>query len=305
MDLPLKIHLQLERKGYQGRIVSIRHLEKLRHHIETAHNSGLFDEEFYREHLTGFAFTPPDNFPDAKSLIVVAVKQPQVRFTFNLMGNRRMVTVPPTYLHAQETDREVEDTLRDAVESGGIRVIQATLPKKLLAVCSGLARYGRNNIAYVAGMGSFHRLAAFFSDLPCEEEDWYEPVMMPRCQRCVACIHGCPTGAIHEDQFLISAERCIVFHNERPADTPFPQWLDPFWHNCLVGCMHCQFVCPENRDHLGWVVEGAAFSEEETTHLVTEMPPERFPPGMVKKLEKWDLMAVVDILPRNLKALFH
>ena len=32
------------------------------------------------------------------------------------------------------------------------------LPEKLLAVCAGLARYGRNNIAYVDGWGSFVEL---------------------------------------------------------------------------------------------------------------------------------------------------
>jgi len=37
------------------------------------------------------------------------------------------------------------------------------VPIDRLAVRGGLATYGRNNVTYVPGMGSFHRLSAFYS----------------------------------------------------------------------------------------------------------------------------------------------
>jgi epoxyqueuosine reductase len=37
---------------------------------------------------------------------------------------------------------------------------------KRLAVRSGLARYGRNNVTYVEGMGSFLELSASLTDMP-------------------------------------------------------------------------------------------------------------------------------------------
>jgi formate hydrogenlyase subunit 6/NADH:ubiquinone oxidoreductase subunit I len=49
---------------------------------------------------------------------------------------------------------------------------------------------------------------------------------------------------------------------------PFPAWVDPVWRNCLVGCMICQRACPEKKEFLGWIEEGAEFSKEETALLL-------------------------------------
>ena len=129
--------------------------------------------------------------------------------------------------------------------------------------------------------------------------------MMESCQSCSACLRNCPTGAITPERFLLRAERCIVFHNEEPSDVPFPAWLDASWHNCLVGCLHCQSICPESKDFLEWVEEGTEFSAEETALLVGGVPLKQLPAAMVKKLEQSDLADMLDILPRNLKVLLE
>jgi epoxyqueuosine reductase len=76
--------------------------------------------------------------------------------------------------------------------------------------------------------------------------------------------------------------------------------VDPAWHNCLVGCMLCQRVCPENKEVLGWVEEGAEFSQEETALLLEGVPPSQLPDLLMEKLARWDLVDLLDILPRNL-----
>ena len=119
--------------------------------------------------------------------------------------------------------------LAEVLESGGYRAAKAVLPKKLLAVRSGLAAYGKNNITYVPGMGSFHGLVAVFSDLPAPEGTWRDAEMMEACHKCAACRRHCPTGAIDADRFLLRAERCLTFHNEKPVDVPFPGWIDAAW----------------------------------------------------------------------------
>lgn len=298
------LYSQLKEHGYEGRLVSIQYLHALQEEIETGYRRGLFDEEFYQERLTGFAFNPPDSLPDASSLIVVAVPQPQVRITFTWGGERVPLIVPPTYLHWRETDKQVEDLLAEVLGPQGYRVAQAALPKKLLAVHSGLGTYGRNNICYMDGMGSFHRLVAFYSDLSCQEDNWRELRMMESCQKCSACLRHCPTGAITAERFLLRAERCIAFRNEKPGDVPFPAWLDPSWDDCLVGCLHCQRVCPQNKDFLEWVEEGAEFSTEETALLLQGVALERLPIETVKKLQRCDLVDLLDVIPRNLGALF-
>jgi epoxyqueuosine reductase len=311
---------QLEERGYQGRIVDIQHLGDLQEEIEGRYRQGLFDEEFYQESFTWLTFSPPDSLSEARSLIVVAVPQPQIRVVFTWNGETLPLIIPPTYVAYEETNKRVKDLLAGILGPAGYRVAQTALPKKLLAVRSGLGTYGKNNICYVPGMGSFHRLEAFYSDLPCQEDNWQESQMMDSCQNCSACLRNCPTGAIPStlrrgsgqallrtgtsERFLLRAERCITFHNERAGDVPFPAWLDPSWHNCLVGCLHCQRVCPQNKDFLEWVEEGAEFSQEETALLLEGVPLDQLPAATVRKLKQLDLTEYLDGLPRNLGVFF-
>jgi epoxyqueuosine reductase len=166
-----------------------------------------------------------------------------------------------------DVEQHVHDLLAAILNPQGYQVAPAMLPEKLLVVRSGLGAYGRNNISYVPGLGGFHQPIALYSDAPCPADHWHDLQMLERCRSCVACQHGCPTGAITAERFLLRAERCLTFHNERSTDVPFPLWIDPAWHNCLVGCLHCQQICPENRTVWPWVVEGACFTEEETVLL--------------------------------------
>jgi len=152
-------------------------------------------------------------------------------------------------------------------------------------------------------MGSFHRLVSFYSDFPCHVDIWQKPRMMESCRNCSACLRACPTGAIASERFLLYAERCITFHNEKPGNIPFPAWIDPAWHDCLVGCLHCQRVCPQNRDFLQWVKEGPEFSQEETILLLQRVILDQLPTPTVKKLEQSDMVDFLDIFPRNLSVL--
>ncbi len=293
---------QLTEQGYQGRIVSIKRLADLQLEIEGRHRQGMLDPELYEAYLTEFAFCPPDTLPEARSIIVVAVPQPRIQVTFRWNGESVRAIIPPTY-GERKKDRRVREVLAQALEPAGYRIAEARLPRKLLATRSGLATYGKNNITYVSGLGSFHGLVAVYSDVPVSEDHWQEAKMMERCENCSACRRHCPTGAIAAYRFLLHAERCITFHNEKPADVPFPAWLDPAWHNCLVGCLLCQRVCPENREVWPWVEEAAEFSAEETASLLEGRPFDQLPEGTAEKLERLDLEWYAGHLTRNLKAL--
>jgi epoxyqueuosine reductase len=286
-----------------ARTVSVERLDDLREGIEAKERDGLLHEQLRRHHLSALRFTPPEELPGARSLVVIATPQPQARFAFEWRGRMTAIVVPPTYLHAREVEDRVRKLLADALAPMGYRVAPSSVPKKLLAVRSGLARYGRNNITYIPGMGSFHRLSAFFSDMACDDGDWEEPRMLERCEDCRACVRACPSGAILEERFLLRAERCIVLHNEMPPEIPFPSWLDSSWHNCLVGCMACQRACPEDRPFAGWFEDGPRFTEEETWLLLKGTTLDELPPATATKLRDCDLADMLDIFPRNLAPL--
>ena len=289
----------LEQEGYRGKIVSVEHLSNLKKDIDTLHQQGMFDEAFFAEELSGFDFTIPDHIPRAKSLIIAAAPQPQVRVTFRLGNKELACIIPPTYSYA--TDRKIENLLRRILDPAGLHIKKAMIPWKLLAVRSGMARYGNNNITYIEGLGSFYRLVAFFSDLPCSEDCWQELSFLNECTNCEACTKACPGGAIGAGRFLLHAERCITFHNERQGE--FPAWLNPSRHNCLVGCMICQKVCPVDKNFRKWIVAGPTFSVEETAGLMQNADKDKLPREIAQKLDQLDMTEYLGVLGRNLRAL--
>ena len=127
--------------------------------------------------------------------------------------------------------------------------------------------------------------------------------MTATCDQCKACLHSCPTGAIDPDRFLLHTERCLTLHNEEPQHVPFPQWVDPSWHNCLVGCLECQRVCPENGEVKDWIVGDEVFSEEETALLLDGVAIDELPSATAAKVIRLDLTDLLEFLPRNLSAL--
>jgi epoxyqueuosine reductase len=207
-----ELFADLRKSGYQARIVSIDHLALLQREIDDFRNHCLFDNEFFQERLAWFRFRAPENLPRAQSVIVVAVPRPQTRAIFTLSGHRRPLIIPPTYTAYDGIREQVENLMAKILSRKGYTLARTALPLKLLAVRSGLGQYGRNNICYVSGMGSFLQLVAIYSDMPCEEDSWQETTMMETCEECELCRRACPTGAISSDRFLLRAERCIVYH---------------------------------------------------------------------------------------------
>ncbi len=298
MTIDLPAHFAAH--GCQARAVPVQHLADLQTAIQDLRDRGLLDPDVYRTYLSAFTFTTAA-LPGARSLIVVAVPQPPTRVTFAYQGRQLDTLIPPTYLMRQAAER-AGDLLADLLAPAGYHFVPASLPKKLLAACCGLARYGRNNLAYVDGMGSFAGLVAFLSDLPPADDPWQAPQMLDLCRTCKACRRRCPTGAIDE-RFLVYAERCITFHNEKPSTIAFPDWLDPAGHNCLVGCMHCQSICPENRCVRDRLDFGPRFDEDETALLLADTEMAQLPAVTRHKLVEVEMDVYISVLARNLRAL--
>jgi epoxyqueuosine reductase len=292
---------QLQEHGYRGRMVDIGHLRDLQAQIEKQHNRGLISDDIYSVLKSALEFSIPDDMHEAHSLIIIAAPDPQVEIVFHHNGVPRRLPVPPTYLYYRDVNRKAQELLEEILGPGQCSLALARVPVKLLATSSGMASYGRNNISYVEGLGSYHRLVAFYSDYPCKEEIWGLPRPLAACETCSACLHTCPTGAISDDRFLIHAERCLSFMNEYPG--AFPERVDASWHHCIVGCLLCQTVCPENRGMLHTIEADDKFSEAETESLLEGIPASQLPRALHEKLNRLGLLDYLDVLPRNLAAL--
>jgi epoxyqueuosine reductase len=300
-----KIFQKIKENGFQYALVSVEHLKDIQLELDILYEQGLFDEEFYHERLPHYNFNYEEIFPEAKSVIIVAIPDPQYNVIFDFKGEKISLRVPPTYMYYDIVKKQMQELLNSVLNQEGFRVVKAHLPCKSLSAHSGLSKYGKNNITYIPSMGSFHILAAFYTDLPCEEENWREHELVETCERCSACVKKCPTGAISSKRFLLFAEKCLSYLNEKPGTEPFPDWIDPSWHNCLVGCVVCQIVCPLNKEYRDWIQRGPEFDEEETKQFLQGVTFEELSSSTKEKLIESELIDYLDAFPRNLSVLIR
>lgn len=284
--------------GYQARTVNIARLPEIQDAVGRLVRHGTIDRRISQ--TWHFYLKANDSLPEAKIIIVVAMPQPFTRLTFIWQGTTFLADIPPTCF-SRADDSRAERILKNILEPAGYRVVKARLALKTLAVRSGLAEYGKNNISYIPGMGSLYQLVAFYSDYPGEEDSWQDPRAMKECDGCSLCLQACPNGSITADRFLIHAERCLGFLNEKEPDIPHWAEKQPDWPNALIGCMLCQFACPVDKPYLQRVTEGLSFSEAETGSILDNTPWEELAPETRKKLD--DIRWVYPMMARNLEAL--
>ena len=254
-----------ELEGWRAAVVPVARLDDLRADIEGRRPA--VDAAVMAVVDRNLDLARPSASFEVRSLIVVAVQHACAQATFVVDGEQLALPIPTTYCNHDAIQDCVAARLAVLLEPAGRAVAKAPLPEKLLAVCAGLARYGTNNVAYIEGWGSFVELVALVSDVaPPASHLWRVPQRISRCGSCSACVKACPTGAIDGHRFLLHGERCLTLHNE--SDAPFADWIDPSWHHCLVGCLRCQRVCPENLGVRDRVAERASFDERETALLL-------------------------------------
>ena len=293
-------------QGNKATILSVKCLDKIKTDIEALKENEKLNnfQNFIVNELYDFNF-PETNF-DISSIIIVAYPSKPANLTFNFENSKYQFKLPPTYIDKDSSLIEVERNLNNILNTEGYYVkLATTLPRKLLAVRSGLASYGRNNICYVEGLGSFLNIIPLYTNIPCTDDFLHNIRNMAQCNNCKICINACPTSAIKDNTFLIDNEKCLTYFNEEGKDFEFPEWINPSSHNSIYGCSICQDVCPVNKTNLENVNDSFEFSEEETLLLLNGKPFELFPEELRNKVEKLNMLEYLGTLPRNLKVLIN
>ncbi len=177
------------------------------------------------------------------------------------------------------------------------------LPVKRLAVSSGLAEYGKNNLTYVQGMGSFLYYLIYFSDIVPEDDFWRPVKHADICLHCPICFKECVTGAIKKDRFLLDSHRCLCFLNESAEE--FPDWLPRSVHHLIYDCLKCQLPCPMNREFVNNIAGPIKFTENETAQILNGKPLADLPHELYQKVSYLGMSWWWDAIPRNLKLMFE
>lgn len=286
--------------AFQYRTVSIAHIQELKAWMDKLDAAGtLTANKTWRKYINSFQYAAPATMPDARSLIIMATPLKVSRIVFNAAGQKRTVMIPSGYVDDGMTLADY----RNLLYAGGVvardgKLERARLPLKQLAVRSGLAEYGKNNITFVEGYGSFHQLLAFYSEQRLEDH-WGRLKMLRLCKGCSICLKECPTGAIRRENFVIDPEKCITLYNELPD--PIPAWIPAGAHNALVGCLKCQFTCPGNEEAAGDFWDLGEVSAAETAALLNGKPEAELERSLRAKLQRVGGGDDLAYIARNLK----
>ena len=294
---------------YQFRTMSVEHLPRLQENIDKLRRENkLSPHPVFRSYIDPMKFALPKDFPEARSVIIMATFTPAMTAKFNLDGRAHDIVIPPQYYDDGVTREDVVKLVRDEVigEPGARVEPTKGIPLKPLAVRSGLGRYGRNNICFVDGFGTYITLIGFLTDHRFQDDHWGEMAMMEACRECSICYGVCPTGAIRRENFVIDVAKCLTLYSEIEGD--YPNWVLPSMHNALLGCLACQARCPENekvRETTGRFEEEV--TEEETRKILSGKPDDDLLKSLGRKLKGFSLASreTFPMFARNLRPLIR
>ncbi|UCF65212.1 MAG: hypothetical protein JSW33_05105 [bacterium] len=273
---------------YKYKTMSVNHFGTMQEDIDKLkRDDKLSWNRTFKGYIKKMKFELPDDFSKAKSVVILAVFTKLMYVNFHLGEHSFEVMIPPQYYDDGITWDDLTQVIREKIiGQPGYRIEKAEhLHLKLLAVRSGLGYYGRNNLCFVEGMGTFVTLYAFYTDFQFEVDNWKEIELLNECKKCSICYGICPTNCITRENFVIDVGKCITLYNE--VKGKFPIWIRPRMHDALMGCMKCQLRCPENEKVLNWADRLEDITAEETEKILAGTPDDHLLQSLTHKLRNF------------------
>jgi epoxyqueuosine reductase len=296
--------------SYKYRTLPVGRFPALQNEFNIArNNSQLGRNKMYLDQIAPLNFKVPSDFPNAKSVVVVAAYSKNMYSNFRLDGNSNRIMIPFQYYNDDLNAEKLKGIIqKDIIKVPGRRImdISQNTPLKVLAARSGLGRYARNSLVFVDGMGSYNVLYAFLTDHPFAEDNWTNLEILEECNRCHACERTCPTQCISRWSYSTNIDKCLTLYNENPGE--FPNYILGSMHHALMGCMQCKAPCPANEGIAELAGNLEDISEEETRKILKGTPDEVLLKSLQRKLRQFRAAASREqfpILKRNLGVLIR
>lgn len=296
---------EIEEFSFQYRTLSVSYLKKIKDHMKKLEKQGKYsNNKTFLEYIHNRKYHLPEELPNAKSIIIMAIPIKIALVNFRFKGKKHEIVIPPGYVSLGLKKGFINEViLKKILKRNDRKLVKANLPLKLLTARSGLGKYGKNNITYIEGMGSYYHLTAFYTDHEFPDDNWELLRMLRPCKGCYICMKRCPTQAITEQNFVIKAGKCITLYNE--LSDPIPGWIKSDVHHTLVGCMRCQYECPANLDYNKNTELLADISEEETTMIMSGNKDKKLWKSVQEKLKRFGGSNDFFYFSRNLRLVIN
>ena len=202
-----------------------------------------FDGRFFKKF--DFSFSLANS--DFRSIIIIASPRFVTDIYFYLEDGILRTRVPATYTNCW-IDKNISRILDKHFKRNELVPVRNDLPLKSIAARSGIAKYGKNGLCFIDGMGSYIMLNAYYSKIRPASNILYDYQLMEDCTDCRQCIDNCPNGCIDEKIPLIDISRCFTFLNEVKKENHIHG--KDVLKDTLLGCNICQESCPLNKDFI-------------------------------------------------------
>ena len=213
-------------------------------------SDGFSAEMAYLHKSPEVRFDPKSRFPEAKSVIALAINHGQTPLAFEDQPKRQPSDYGKIARYAWGEDYHliIEKKLENLIENITLRggkcwkgyVDHGPLLERAFAERAGLGFIGKNTNLITPDFGSWVFLAEVITDL----ELIHDVPATGQCGVCRRCIEACPTGALNEP-YRLDARRCLSYltiENKGEIPEPFISNMEEW----LFGCDICQDVCPYN-----------------------------------------------------------
>lgn len=162
-SISTEIIKEIENNGLKAKLINIDSIDKIHPELEKVQTDNPFVKKYLNSYFDEFNYDFKSVMDSAKSMLIVAVPDPISRIIFNINRKNKAVLMPPMYLYNSSVENEkyqsnilkITKLLNDILSKHSFEANKINLPAKLLTVKSGLGVYGKNNICYVDGIGSF------------------------------------------------------------------------------------------------------------------------------------------------------
>lgn len=187
---------------------------------------------------------PKKFFPEAKSIIMVALNYYNTAFKTGLEGSNLSRTAWGVDYHRVMGNKleQLGEALKgfEPILNYKSFVDTGPLVERELARRAGLGWIGKNASLITPEFGSWVVLGGMAVNLVLEEDNPLDK----DCGQCGQCIEACPSGALEED-YYVNPGRCLSYISQKKGYLTASE--RELLGNRLYGCDTCQEVCPINR----------------------------------------------------------